>query len=135
VVVLPGALSNTTTSCWLAAAAMICQSTWNSESWKVVEVAASASAEIALSTRDSTDATGAPAVSASATDTSPSPVADTRTRTFDAPTACSETPDQANGSAAPLTPVSATVCRAESSNAGCRPKFSASAPSARVASA
>ncbi len=98
-------------------------------------VASSCPAASGRTVRDSTEATGAPAVSASSRAMVPSASRLSRTRSAEAPEAYRRTPPQENG--IPPRPSSPTTkaCNAASKSAGCRPKASPSVPSARATSA
>ncbi|RPK83592.1 hypothetical protein EES47_24840 [Streptomyces sp. ADI98-12] len=80
-------------------------------------------AEGARRMRDSAESTGAPSTSTAEMDTVSSPTRATRTRTTEAPPACSDTPDQENGTSflpSPR-PANPTDWTAASSSAGCIP--------------
>ncbi|RGC65733.1 hypothetical protein C5N14_27190 [Micromonospora sp. MW-13] len=102
-----------------------CQLTSNSDRAAAPEAAPPV---ISRSTSESTDTTGAPAPSTATTRT-PVPARVSRTRSTDAPDACTCTPSNANGTRGPPDPsVSSRPigCRAASSSAGCTPNRAAS---------
>ncbi len=100
----------------------------NSESDNSSWVARSCSADTGRRTSDPTVTTGAPVVSAAASESPPCASWRSRTRSTEAPPACSATSVQANGMV--TCPVSCAAagwarneaCSAASSSAGCRPK-------------
>ena len=83
---------------------------------------ANCSAVIGRAVIDPTDSTGSPSPSASSIDTEFTPVGAMRTRTADAPAACSDTRCQENGNAScRSSAASASACSDASSSAGCTP--------------
>ncbi|ODA69103.1 hypothetical protein APS67_006747 [Streptomyces sp. AVP053U2] len=95
----------------------------SSESSSVRRAAGACTPAGTRSTSDSADRTGAPSTSTAAIETESSPVRATRTRTTEAPPACSDTPPHRNGSSlcSSSRPAKPTDCTAASSSAGCMP--------------
>ncbi|GLY15221.1 hypothetical protein Kisp01_22360 [Kineosporia sp. NBRC 101677] len=96
----------------------------NSEERVALRAASTSPVASGRSTSEPAEKTGAPSVSTAVTETDSGPVRVSRTRSTDAPAACSRTCDQANGTRPPSTsssPASGQGCSAASSRAGCTP--------------